>query len=132
LFNTSLKESEWLLFNVNWAIFSYKMYMIREQVTYWWDDNVCFVLDQHIELEFYIGSSLKQHWQGMLLYFGTHVHLFWFWANQSLFLLLRSLRETKNTNFIVLVRPHQGSNTQYTTLDASMLPIRRQMLLICI
>ena len=37
----------------------------REQVTSWWDDDddVRFVLDQHVELDFYraIYSSLKQH-----------------------------------------------------------------------
>ena len=31
-----------------------------EQVTFWWDDNVRFILDQHAELDFYSASSLKQ------------------------------------------------------------------------
>ena len=33
----------------------------REQVNFQWgDDDVCFVLDQHAELDFYIVSSMKQ------------------------------------------------------------------------
>jgi len=33
----------------------------REQVNFqWYDDEVCFVLDQHAELDFYSASSLKQ------------------------------------------------------------------------
>jgi hypothetical protein len=33
----------------------------REQVTFWWDDDndVRFVLDQHVELGFYCAGSLK-------------------------------------------------------------------------
>ena len=33
----------------------------QEQVYFQWDDDeVCFVLDQHTELDFYSASSLKQ------------------------------------------------------------------------
>ena len=35
----------------------------REQVTFWWDDNdtdVCFVLDQHAQLDYFSDGSLKQ------------------------------------------------------------------------
>ena len=47
---------EWLLFNANSEFFSW-----REHVTFWWDVNdVCFVLDQHDELDFCSGCSLKQ------------------------------------------------------------------------
>jgi hypothetical protein len=32
-----------------------------EQINFQWDDDeVCFVLDQHAELDFYSASSLKQ------------------------------------------------------------------------
>ena len=37
----------------------------REQVNFQWDDDeVCFVLDQHAELDFYSASSLKQQSAG--------------------------------------------------------------------
>jgi hypothetical protein len=33
----------------------------REQVNFQWDDDeICFVLDQHAELDFYSASSLKK------------------------------------------------------------------------
>ena len=36
-----------------------------EQVNFQWDDDeVCFVLDQHAELDFYSASSLKQQSAG--------------------------------------------------------------------
>jgi hypothetical protein len=50
--------SEWLLFHflaVSW----------REQVNFQWlDDEVCFVLNQHAELDFYSANSLKQQCVG--------------------------------------------------------------------
>jgi len=57
----------------------------------WWEDvDVHFVLDQHIKLDFYNVSSLKQ--QSV----GKHVTLLWnilSWigANQSLLLLLSAV-----------------------------------------
>jgi hypothetical protein len=34
---------------------------LREQINFQWDDEeVCFVIDQHVELDFYSASSLKQ------------------------------------------------------------------------
>jgi uncharacterized membrane protein len=54
----------------------------REQVNFQWDDDeVRFVLDQHADLDFYSASSLID----MSLHSDT---LFWFWANQSLLILL--------------------------------------------
>ena len=34
----------------------------REQVRFWWDydDDILFVLDEHVELKLYIASSLKK------------------------------------------------------------------------
>jgi hypothetical protein len=32
----------------------------QEQVTFWWDDDVLFVLDQHAESHLNSASSLKQ------------------------------------------------------------------------
>jgi hypothetical protein len=38
---------------------------MREQVNFQWDDDeVRFVLDQHVELDFYSASSLKQQSAG--------------------------------------------------------------------
>ena len=67
--------------------FSYLFFCIsrREQVNIQWDDDeVCFVLDQHTELDFYSASSLKQQ----SLHLNT---LFWFQANQSLLFLLNAV-----------------------------------------
>ena len=52
--------SEWLLFNANFSVISW-----REQVHDQWDDDeVGFVLDQHAELDFYSASPLKQQSAG--------------------------------------------------------------------
>jgi hypothetical protein len=51
--------SEWLLLTANQQFFSYVSW--QGQVNFQWDDDeVRFVLDQHVELDFYIASSLKQ------------------------------------------------------------------------
>ena len=53
------RKSEWLLFNANSAI------SWREQVNFQWkDDEIRFVLDQHVELDFYSASSLNQQSTG--------------------------------------------------------------------
>jgi hypothetical protein len=55
--------SEWLLLSANSAI--YLAISWREQVNFQWDDDeVCFVLDQHAEVDFYSDSSLKQQFAG--------------------------------------------------------------------
>jgi hypothetical protein len=51
-----LYRSEWLLFNANSAIF--QLFHGKNKLIY--NDEVCFVLDQHAELDFYSASSLKQ------------------------------------------------------------------------
>jgi hypothetical protein len=49
---------------LNWKSKFYSQYC-REQVNFQWDDDeVCFVLDQHAELDFYGASSLKQQSSG--------------------------------------------------------------------
>jgi hypothetical protein len=62
----------------------------REQNNFQWDDDeVCFVLNQHAELDFHSASSLKQQSRiDMSLHSDT---LFWFRANQSLLLLLNAV-----------------------------------------
>jgi hypothetical protein len=45
-----------LLFNANSAIF--QLFHGKNKLIY--NDEVCFVLDQHAELDFYSASSLKQ------------------------------------------------------------------------
>jgi len=45
--------------------FSYICISWLEQVNFQWDDNeVCFIFDQHAELDFYSASSLKQQSAG--------------------------------------------------------------------
>ena len=52
---------EWLLFNVSFSAIS-----SREQINFQWDDDdeVRFVLDQYVELDFHSASSLKQQSTG--------------------------------------------------------------------
>ena len=54
------RVSERLLFNTSSALF--KLYHSKNKLTVneMIDDEVCFVLDQHAELDFYNASSLKQ------------------------------------------------------------------------
>ena len=47
--------SEWLLFNAKWGVFL-AIYW-KEQVTFQWDDDVRFVLDQHALLNIHSASS---------------------------------------------------------------------------
>ena len=44
---------------------NFSVISMQEQVRFWWDDNdVCFVLDQHAELDFNSASSMKQQSAG--------------------------------------------------------------------
>ena len=52
---TGGKNSDWL-FDTNWVIF--QLCYDENTIPFCWDD-ICFVLDQHAELEFYSASSLK-------------------------------------------------------------------------
>jgi hypothetical protein len=38
---------------------------VREQIIFWSDDYFPFVLDQHVELDFYSANSLKQQSVGI-------------------------------------------------------------------
>ena len=66
----------------------------REQVNFQWDDDaVRFVLDQHVELDFWCASWLKQQSVDRHIYICMSLHpgtLFWFRANQSLHFLLNA------------------------------------------
>jgi hypothetical protein len=54
--------TEWVIVVIN---FSATCISWRVQVNFQWDDDeVCFVLDQHAELDFYGASSLKQQSAG--------------------------------------------------------------------
>ena len=55
--SSSLSEwvSEWILFNANSVIF--QLYHVENKLIF---NKVCFVLDQHTELDFYNVCSLKQ------------------------------------------------------------------------
>jgi len=57
ILESECRASEWLLFLIQVSNFSAKSW---RQVTFQWDDDACFALDQqHAELDFYSGSSLK-------------------------------------------------------------------------
>ena len=81
-------KSEWLLCNANSAPFSAISW--REQVSFQWDDDeVCFVLDQHAELDFsYSARSLNQQNADISLHSDI---IFWFRANQSLLFLINAV-----------------------------------------
>ena len=63
--------------------FSY--FMARTNYYPWDDNDVRFVLNQHAKSDFYSASSVKSLWVDMLGHLNT-----WFWANQSLLLLLNA------------------------------------------
>ena len=58
------QKFEWLLLSENAGIF-FLATLWREQIRFQWEyDEVCFVLTQSAELEFYCASSLKQQSAG--------------------------------------------------------------------
>ena len=91
-------------------------YIWREQVNFQWDD-ICFVLDQHAELDFYSASSLKQQSAGWHVAPLGHIILI---PSRPVFALspyccvLRG--EATNTNFIVFgLTPPGLESTIYRT-----------------
>ena len=94
--------SEWLLCNANSAI------SWREQVNFQRDDNeVSFVLDQHVELNFYSASSLKLS--------DKHCDSSWFGANQSLFFLPNDACLVENQQIPILLSLILPEPTTYRT-----------------
>ena len=82
----------------------------REQVNFQWDedDEVCFVLDQHANLDFYSASSLKQQSTGRHVAPLGHIILI---LNQSVF-----SGEATNSNFIIFGLTRSGLEpTMYCT-----------------
>ena len=60
-------------------------YIMGEQVNFQWDyDEVCFVIDQHAELDLYSASSLKQQSADRLVAPLGHIILI---SNQPVFAL---------------------------------------------
>jgi len=51
----------------------------QEQVTFLYDDDVCFVLDQHTELAFYSASSLKQQSSGRHV---DHLNILFYYSKE--------------------------------------------------
>jgi hypothetical protein len=108
---------------------NFKILSWRERVTFWWDDDdVCFVLDQHAELDFRSASSLKQQYAGRHVAPLGHIILI---PSQPVFALFPSCcilsGEATNTNCIVfgLTRPRiiarsiaLEANTLIITTDA--------------
>jgi hypothetical protein len=53
------------IFSRNNKKFSHERSLLLEQVTFRWDDDdICSVLDQHTEFDFYCTNSLKQQSAG--------------------------------------------------------------------
>ena len=104
---------------------------------FWWDDgDVCFVLEQHAELDFYCGSSLKKLSTGRLdmsLYLNN---VSWFREKQSFFLLLQCSilsGEAAHTNLKVaclnqtvldpMIYHTRGEPANYHTIDLFIMHI---------
>ena len=106
----NIEVSELLLFNVKWTNYSY----IFVRISYiWWDDDVRFLLDQHVELEFYSDTLQSASRHGFPL--GT---LFRFLVIQSLLLCWMLSGETTNTNCIVVgLTRSRLEPTMYHTRD---------------
>ena len=125
--NWPLKEwvSEWLLLNANSSICiqvlfnNFSAISWREQANYQWnDDEVRFVLE-------WILIALVNWYISPRVDMSPHFDiLFWFRTNQSLlFILIAACLAEKQQIPILrsLVWPDLGSNTRYTTLEASTL-----------
>ena len=96
--NMSEWVSEWLLFNAKRVIFQL---IVRISYIQWDDDDVCFVLDQHAQLDFYSPSSVKQQSASRYVTPLGHIILI---LNQPVLLLLLNtacLVDKHNINFIV-------------------------------
>jgi hypothetical protein len=107
--------SEWLLFNTNWAI--YQVYHDENKLIF----NEMMMRSARLLSWIFI---VLAHWNNSLWidmwpYLNT---LSWFWANQSLLLLLKACvlsGEAPNTNFIVIGLTEQGSIQQSIAPEAS-------------
>ena len=91
-----MSSSEWVSDCFLRQLSNFSAISWREQVNFQWDDDeICFVLDQRAELDFYSASSLKQQSAG------RHVAPF------GHIIQIPSQPEATNTNFIVfgLTRP---------------------------
>jgi hypothetical protein len=93
--------------------------LLLEQVTFRWDDDdICFVLDQHTEFDFYCTNSLKQ--QSTWSYSNVAPlkdTLTWVWVNMSLFLNAAWLIVKKQKIHILLV--NWIDSTRSTTMKTS-------------
>ena len=103
---------------------------LRGKATFWWSDydNVRFVLEQCVEMDFYSARTLAQRPRiDMSLQFNT---LYWFWSNQSLLFLLNDacLAEKHEMPILYfLVWPYRLSNPQSTALEEITLTITPPM-----
>jgi hypothetical protein len=115
--------SEWLLFNANSAIF--QLYHGENKLIFN-EMMIRSALFQTNKLS-WICIALA-HWNNSLRidmspYSDT---LFWFWANQSLLLLLNAKWSAEKQQIPILYSlfwPERGSNSRSTTLAATMLTI---------
>ena len=111
--------------------------IMREQVNFHWDDDdVCFILDQHAELDFYGVNSLKQESADRHVAPLGHIILI---PSQPVFALSPQCcvlsREATNTNLIVfgLTRPRleptvyhtRGEHANHYATDAVCMYITR-------
>ena len=98
----------YLIFGMMWGE-SYVSYVARTSYI-WWDDDICFVLDQHAQLDLYSASSLKQQSANRhVAPLKTHypdlkpTNVFLFLLNATWF-----SGEATNTNLIVFCLTWQG------------------------
>ena len=124
----NINVSEWVIV-VKHQFINFSAISWLEQVNFQWnDDEVCFVLDHHTELDFIVLAHWNNSpWVDMSLHSDT---LFWFRANQSLLFLLNAVCLVEKQQIPILksfIWPDQGSNPGSITLMVSMVTITPPM-----
>jgi hypothetical protein len=94
-----------------------------KQVTFRWDDDICFVLDQHNEFDFYCTNSLKQQFAGSYRNVASLKTLTWLWVNMSLFLNAAYLVKKQQIHILLV---NWVDPTRSTTIKSSTLTMTSQ------
>jgi hypothetical protein len=115
-----LQKSRYVVFRYSCAIRLRKFSAIswREQVTFWWDDDIRYVLDQRAEFDLYSANPLKQ--QSTERYFAPLLHIILIPIQPVFALVLYRCMLSDTYNFIVFVLLDFGSNPRSTTLTTTL------------
>jgi hypothetical protein len=99
----------------------YQLLSLKEYVTFWWNNyDICFVLEQRVELEFYSAHWLKQQFTDSNVAPLGHIILI-----QSQLVFVPTLADKQR---LQILQPldwfDRGSNPRSTVLGASTLTIK--------